>query len=269
MDSKTKLKHLMKKSQQERKDQKVRIESPLVKYNSAEQPMCIICGIVIKSEALWDPHCASKKHLENLNDLKQESEKNKLISKQKEEEEDKNWRTMDENDLLPEPIPINNSKISKTSDTISKGAVGITPKGESGVLPEGFFDNQEWDTKIQKEIRSQKPVPTETNATNSVDINKGWEEFQESISTDLQAIKQKEEQQEDETLSEMNKLEASEVREREEKMLAVKNKGLELKRLREQLQKTRQEKKQKKTENEGTKVEYILEQFDWKSRGHL
>ncbi|XP_017979407.1 PREDICTED: zinc finger protein 830 [Theobroma cacao] len=47
-----------------------RIDSPLVRYNELDQPVCRICDVVLKSESHWDAHQASRKHHEAINNLK-------------------------------------------------------------------------------------------------------------------------------------------------------------------------------------------------------
>jgi zinc finger protein 830 len=39
-----------------------RVESPLARYDSNGQLICIICEIVIKSDSLWSSHIVSKLH---------------------------------------------------------------------------------------------------------------------------------------------------------------------------------------------------------------
>lgn len=47
-----------------------RIDSPLVRYNELDQPVCRVCELVLKSESLWPAHQASRKHNEAVNKLK-------------------------------------------------------------------------------------------------------------------------------------------------------------------------------------------------------
>nr|GEZ59433.1 zinc finger protein 830 [Tanacetum cinerariifolium] len=39
-----------------------RIESPLVRYNESDQPVCKVCDLVLKSEFAWSAHQVSAKH---------------------------------------------------------------------------------------------------------------------------------------------------------------------------------------------------------------
>ncbi|XWS16635.1 hypothetical protein CRYUN_Cryun34aG0107900 [Craigia yunnanensis] len=47
-----------------------RIDSPLVRYNESDQPVCRVCDVVLKSVSHWDAHQASRKHHEAINNLK-------------------------------------------------------------------------------------------------------------------------------------------------------------------------------------------------------
>ncbi|KAF9591611.1 hypothetical protein IFM89_004840 [Coptis chinensis] len=47
-----------------------RIDSPLVRYNEHDQPICRVCDVVLKSESLWAAHQASRKHHEAISAYK-------------------------------------------------------------------------------------------------------------------------------------------------------------------------------------------------------
>ncbi|XP_074584814.1 uncharacterized protein LOC141840662 [Curcuma longa] len=47
-----------------------RIDSPLVRYNENDQPVCRVCNVVLKSEAQWPAHQISRKHHEAIENLK-------------------------------------------------------------------------------------------------------------------------------------------------------------------------------------------------------
>ncbi|KAH7438518.1 hypothetical protein KP509_04G018500 [Ceratopteris richardii] len=61
------LKSRMREAAQKREK---RIESPLVRYNELGQPVCKVCNIAVKSEALWPAHLASRSHKEAADRLK-------------------------------------------------------------------------------------------------------------------------------------------------------------------------------------------------------
>ncbi|XP_077238405.1 protein ABA AND ROS SENSITIVE 1-like isoform X2 [Tasmannia lanceolata] len=46
------------------------IESPLVRYNEYDQPVCRVCDVTLKSESLWNAHQASRKHHEAIKNVK-------------------------------------------------------------------------------------------------------------------------------------------------------------------------------------------------------
>ncbi|KAC9605572.1 hypothetical protein E3N88_45567 [Mikania micrantha] len=47
-----------------------RIDSPLVRYNESDQPVCKVCDIVLKSESAWSAHQISARHREAINNVK-------------------------------------------------------------------------------------------------------------------------------------------------------------------------------------------------------
>ncbi|KAH9667205.1 coiled-coil domain-containing protein 16 [Citrus sinensis] len=47
-----------------------RINSPLVRYNEFDQPVCRVCDVVLKSDSQWDAHQASRKHHEAIKNIK-------------------------------------------------------------------------------------------------------------------------------------------------------------------------------------------------------
>ncbi|XXG41340.1 hypothetical protein AAC387_Pa01g1821 [Persea americana] len=52
------------------KKREKRIDSPLVRYNDYDQPVCRVCDVVLKSESLWAAHQASRKHHEAIKNIK-------------------------------------------------------------------------------------------------------------------------------------------------------------------------------------------------------
>lgn len=86
-----------------------RIDSPLVRYNEYEQPVCRVCNVVLKSEALWPAHQASRKHHEAIENVKAAAA----------------------------------AGVSQDSKTSKDQQVEVHKPRSSSVLPEGFFDNQE------------------------------------------------------------------------------------------------------------------------------
>ncbi|XP_057972048.1 protein ABA AND ROS SENSITIVE 1 isoform X2 [Malania oleifera] len=50
-----------------------RINSPLVRYNEFDQPVCRVCDIVLKSESFWQAHQVSRKHHEAIKNIKSDA----------------------------------------------------------------------------------------------------------------------------------------------------------------------------------------------------
>ncbi|XP_022716320.1 zinc finger protein 830 isoform X4 [Durio zibethinus] len=57
-----------------------RIDSPLVRYNESDQPVCRVCDVALKSVSHWDVHQASRKHHEAINNLKAKAAKHTQAS---------------------------------------------------------------------------------------------------------------------------------------------------------------------------------------------
>jgi len=56
------------------RDASARIESPLVRYNELDQPVCRVCQTVVRSSALWAAHLKSAAHREQVLALKQKKQ---------------------------------------------------------------------------------------------------------------------------------------------------------------------------------------------------
>lgn len=71
MDAQARKKALYRAKLKNLEEKKVkRIESPLVRYNEFDQPVCRVCDVILKSESLWDAHQASRKHHEAIKNVK-------------------------------------------------------------------------------------------------------------------------------------------------------------------------------------------------------
>ncbi|OVA04962.1 hypothetical protein BVC80_1211g23 [Macleaya cordata] len=91
-----------------------RIDSPLVRYNEFDQPVCRVCDVILKSESLWAAHQASRKHHEAIKNVKATA-----------------------------------AGLTQTNDTKSDPPSEFTHKARSSSsLPADFFDKH--DTKRQK-----------------------------------------------------------------------------------------------------------------------
>lgn len=112
-----------------------RIDSPLVRYNEHDQPVCRVCDVVMKSESQWPGHQASRKHHEAINNLKANAAAAKNPNNVKSQP--------------PKELPI-------TKPEISEGLSRKEPEPSAGhassMLPPNFFDQQETKRpKIEKD----------------------------------------------------------------------------------------------------------------------
>nr|AFK44197.1 unknown [Lotus japonicus] len=123
MDAQAKKKALFRAKLNAQKKEK-RIESPLVRYNEFDQPVCRVCDVVLKSESNWDAHQVSRKHREAISNLKanaagltQNNNAKREITKAK-----------------PEQPSVSQFKMPQSSQEVPK------PQSSS-VLPPNFFDD--------------------------------------------------------------------------------------------------------------------------------
>ncbi|KAI3665152.1 hypothetical protein L6452_43773 [Arctium lappa] len=68
MDAQAKKKAYRDKLKAQKQDK--RIDSPLVRYNESDQPVCRVCDIVLKSDSAWSAHQISAKHREAIKNIK-------------------------------------------------------------------------------------------------------------------------------------------------------------------------------------------------------
>ncbi|KAF7831132.1 zinc finger protein 830 [Senna tora] len=131
MDAQAKKKAFFRAKLNAQKKEK-RLESPLVRYNEFDQPVCRVCDIVLKSESNWDAHQVSRKHREAITNLKANAAGSAQQNHAK---------------------PVNGTKLSKSkseysSESHSKMANQSQespkpPSSSSSVLPPDFFDNND------------------------------------------------------------------------------------------------------------------------------
>lgn len=115
-----------------------RINSPLVRYNEADQLVCRVCDIVLKSDTLWDAHQVSRKHRQAISNLKAAAAAG-LTEPRKEFSETK-----------PEHV----EEIQKSGPERSRESP--TPQLSSSGLPPDFFDKS--DTEKSNSKRSAVQV---------------------------------------------------------------------------------------------------------------
>ncbi|XP_073043823.1 protein ABA AND ROS SENSITIVE 1 [Primulina eburnea] len=126
MDVQAKRKALFRAKLNAQKQEKQRIDSPLIRYDEHDQPVCRVCDVVIKSESLWPAHQASRKHNEAIDKLKASAAALNRVSSSKPEPELPNSKPESHGELLEK---------SKPSAAL--------PKNRPSMPPPGFFDNHE------------------------------------------------------------------------------------------------------------------------------
>ncbi|XP_008231602.1 PREDICTED: zinc finger protein 830 isoform X1 [Prunus mume] len=129
MDAKARNKALFRARLNAQKKEK-RIDSPLVRYNESDQPVCRVCDIALKSEFQWEAHQASRKHHEAINNLKATAAGLNRVNNAKTEVRPE--LSKPEPEHLPElhiPRPERSTELPR-------------PQTSSG-LPPDFFDNNE------------------------------------------------------------------------------------------------------------------------------
>ncbi|KAK2430700.1 zinc finger protein [Trifolium repens] len=150
MDAQAKKKALFRAKLNAQKKEK-RIESPLVRYNESDQPVCRVCEVVLKSESLWDAHQVSRKHREAISNLKANAAG---LTKQ--------------NNAKPD-VPKAKPEQSSSSQFKRPRSPQEVPKPQSSsVLPPDFFDNN--DAKkagSEKDLDSDLGASTQSSVSNS------------------------------------------------------------------------------------------------------
>ncbi|KAE9606095.1 hypothetical protein Lal_00024667 [Lupinus albus] len=128
MDAQAKKKAFRAKLNAQKKEK--RIESPLVRYNEVDQPVCRVCDVVLKSESLWDAHQVSRMHREAISNLKANAAGLTQDSKAK--------PITDANFPKVKPVQPSESRAKKLE--ISQE---MPRPQSSSVLPPNFFDNND------------------------------------------------------------------------------------------------------------------------------
>ncbi|KAM4085141.1 hypothetical protein ACJW30_10G004600 [Castanea mollissima] len=122
-----------------------RIDSPLVRYNELEQPVCRVCDLVLKSESHWDAHQVSRKHNEAINTIKANAAGLTRVN---------NVKAEPHKELIkPKSTELHSVKPESSTEV---------PKNQSSssVLPPNFFDNNET-KKLKPEERSSLNLVSE------------------------------------------------------------------------------------------------------------
>ncbi|CAH8259085.1 unnamed protein product [Arabidopsis lyrata] len=186
MDAQAKKKAMF-RSKLNAKKKDTRIDSPLVRYNESDQPVCRVCNVVLKSESLWDVHQASRKHHEAIDNLKasaagvQRGTKPAETRPAKTEALAKSSKSQTSSGLPPNFFenhePARESAevepaISKNIEQ-SKQTIGSETNNSKGPLPAGFFDNQKTDSSNTKTTSEPKQSQTQTTGSETKSVVKG------------------------------------------------------------------------------------------------
>ncbi|XP_009355134.2 protein ABA AND ROS SENSITIVE 1 [Pyrus x bretschneideri] len=253
MDAKARNKALFRARLNAQKKDK-RIDSPLVRYNESEQPVCKVCDIALKSESQWDAHQASRKHREALSNFKAtaaglnrvnnaKAEAHPDLSKPKPEHSVELLkpgpegstelpREQSSSGLPPdffdnhdakkqntgrEKVQTRNIEPARDLTQTSSQVVSSEAKQIKGALPEGFFDNKEADLSA----RGIKPV--------KLDVKDEYREFEKLIQEDLKEVDNRMEEEEIDAAETIEEAESVEQRAYREKVELLKKKKMELK----------------------------------------
>ncbi|KAK4790666.1 hypothetical protein SAY86_017970 [Trapa natans] len=119
-----------------------RIESPLVRYNESDQPVCRVCQVVLKHNANWDAHQASRKHHEAISALKAKA--SGLSS------------TTKNSDGSHSETPIIKTQPEKPlCQTSSQSSIEVPKRMAPSGLPPDFFDTEAKRPKLEQEVLTQ------------------------------------------------------------------------------------------------------------------
>ncbi|XP_010485615.1 PREDICTED: zinc finger protein 830 [Camelina sativa] len=268
MDAQAKKKAMF-RSKLNAKKKDTRIDSPLVRYNESDQPVCRVCNVVLKSESLWDVHQASRKHHEAIDNLKASAAGVQRGSKPavthqpaKSETLSKPSKSQTSSGLPPnffenrEPAGESGEVELANSKNIqqSKQSTGSETSKTKGPLPAKFFDNQ-------IEITTSEPQESQTQATGGSetkpavkgalpsgffdnkeadllargiklvkpDIKDEYKEFEKLIQEDLQVVDSRMEEEEVDAAETIEEEEQREQRSYNEKVEILKRRKMELK----------------------------------------
>ncbi|KDO39613.1 hypothetical protein CISIN_1g019989mg [Citrus sinensis] len=149
-----------------------RINSPLVRYNEFDQPVCRVCDVVLKSDSQWDAHQASRKHHEAIKNIKAGATGN-------------NTRVV--SDAAKPEAGVDSSRSESGSASQNAELENSAKLGKArppSVLPSNFFDNQEVKRPKTDSVKlvdpdSTKPsgVSAKTQALKSVVLENEMDEL--------------------------------------------------------------------------------------------
>lgn len=266
MDAQAKKKALF-RSKLNAKKKETRIDSPLVRYNESEQPVCRVCNVVLKSESLWDVHQASRKHHEAIDNLKASAagvQRGNKHAETKPTKVESSAAAISSKSQTSSGLPPNffESAIKHPEVESSKPknvqqpkqTIGSETNKTKGPLPDGFFDNQKADSSDTKTTSEPKESQTQTTGTVvkgalpsgffdnkeadllargiklvKPDIKDEYKEFEKLIQEDLQVVDSRMEEEEVDAAETIEEEEQREQRSYKEKVEILKKRKMELK----------------------------------------
>ncbi|MCL7040855.1 hypothetical protein MKW94_011135 [Papaver nudicaule] len=157
-----------------------RIDSPLVRYNESDQPVCRVCDVVLKSESLWPAHQASRKHHEAIKNIRATAASKSMpppasIPKPSHTPAALPADFFDKNDTKRQKTGLSTGTAGVSSPSLA-GSLDTTQRGESphfreadiegrreikagkGTLPKGFFDKKDGETSGDMGGTEVKPL---------------------------------------------------------------------------------------------------------------
>ncbi|XP_078581232.1 zinc finger protein 830-like [Branchiostoma floridae x Branchiostoma japonicum] len=149
------IRELMRKQKAERASSgPKRIESPLARYNSLGQLLCVVCKVQVKNELVWPAHIAGKKHKENVELLKNKSDNNGTSVGPRPATPPRNLAGVKRKVEETREAAIGQEKKQKVASVPIKGILKNAKPVTSG-LPSNFFDGT---SKSSTSAASSKPL---------------------------------------------------------------------------------------------------------------
>ncbi|KAI3976559.1 hypothetical protein MKX01_008417 [Papaver californicum] len=156
-----------------------RIDSPLVRYNESDQPVCRVCDVILKSESQWAAHQASRKHHEAIKNIRAaaasksmpppgSTPKTRTPAALPEDFFDKNDPKRQKTGLSTERAGVSSPSLTGSLDTKQRGEsphfIEVDTEGRKeskavkGTLPKGFFDKKDGETSGGMGCSEVKPL---------------------------------------------------------------------------------------------------------------
>ncbi|XP_068643093.1 protein ABA AND ROS SENSITIVE 1 [Aristolochia californica] len=136
-----------------------RIDSPLVRYNELEQPVCRVCTVALKSEAQWPAHQASRKHHEAIKNMKAAAA-GAGISRVNDVEPDQSLIKSTDKRRLSSSLPTDffDKQESKKPKTNPTAGSKVNPSSDKGVVPPVVSDPLQENDSVNRPEDLTSPV---------------------------------------------------------------------------------------------------------------